>query len=447
MAAWAGLFCGVASATDFQLTRWAEDYASYADPARRAAPLDAIKYIPLGDDPARYLSLGGHLRFKAVALDAPLLGLGVADADGHLFQRVHLHADFHHGPHLRAFVELTDARVFGKDRASPVDRNDADLQQAFVDGVRALVGGTLRVRAGRQELAFDAAQRFVALREGPNVRLAYDGLRLEWSAASLRIDAFHLQRVEPRSETILDDRSVDGPDFSGLRVRHQRPTMRWDGYVYRYQRDTAVFDGVEGIERRWMLGAQTVGGVGAFDWDIEAAYQLGDFGPMDIRAWAAGSLLGYTFGQLPWRPRLGLQFDIASGDTGADDRRLQTFNPLFTKGSYFTQAGLTDFANLRHSQLSVRIHPDRSGAISFGAGHLARASRTDAAYAQPLLPIPRSETGSRAIADYLRLDARQRIGRHVVLAAELVRYWPAENLRRVGAQRADYAELVVRFIF
>jgi hypothetical protein len=447
MAALAAMACGKASATDFQLTRWAEDYAAYADPARREMPLDAIKYIPLGEGPARYLSLGGHLRYKAVAADAPLFGLGVLDADGHVFQRVHLHADLHHGPNLRAFVELVDARAFAKDRRAPVDRNHADLQQAFIDVIGEVASGKLRLRAGRQELSFDTAQRFVALREGPNVRRAFDGLRLNWQASPVRLDVFHLRLVEPRSDDPFDDRSVDGVEFSGLRARHERSAARLDGYVYRYLRPDAVFAGAEATERRWVFGVQTAGRAGAFDWDIEAAYQSGDFGQTDIRAWAAGSLLGYAFDQLAWRPRLGLQLDAASGDRDADDGRLQTFNPLFAKGAYFTQAGLTDFANLRHVQLSMSLHPGRAGAIGFGAGHLARESRADAAYAQPFLPLPRSINGSRAIADYLRLDARQRVGRHVVLTAELVRYWPAENLRLVGAQRTDYAELVVRFVF
>lgn len=446
-AALAVMACGQAPATDFQLTRWAEDYAALSDTAHREAPLDSIKHIPLGERTGRYLSLGGHVRMKAAAADAPLFGLGMADADGQLFRRVHLHADLHHSAHLRAFVELVDARAFGKDRIFPVDRNLTDLQQAFVDLTGSAGGGELVLRGGRQELKFDAAQRFVALREGPNVRRVFDGFHLGWSRLPVRVEAFHLRLVEPRDTRSFDDRSVDGARFSGMRAGYGDAAAKVDGYVYRYELADAMFAGIEAAERRWVFGMQATGRDGALDWDLEALLQTGDFGQAQVRAWAAAGVLGYTFAQAPWRPRLGLQFDAASGDRHADDDRLETFNPLFPKGSYFTQAGLTDFANLRHAQLSARLHPDRASAIGLGAGHLARESRADAAYAQPLLPIPRSLTGGRAIADYLRLDARQRFGRHLMLSAEVVRYWPAENLRRVGAQRADYAELVLRFVF
>ena len=446
-AALIAMICSAASATDFQLTRWAEDYRAYADPALRTTPQDAIKYIPLGGTPGRYLSLGGHARIKAVALDAPLFGLGAADADGHWFQRVHLHADVHHGPRLRAFVELSDARVHGKDRIFPIDSNRIELQQAFVDMAGTIAGGDVVLRGGRQELQFDATQRFVALREAPNVRRSLDGMRLTWSMPSARLDAFHTRVVEPRDDTAFDDRSVDGIEFSGLRARHDRGDLRFDGYAYRYARDTARFADELAREQRLVVGAQSIGRSGAFDWDVEAAYQTGNFGRADIRAWALGSMLGYTLIETRWRPRLGLQFDAASGDRRADDDRLQTFNPLFPKGSYFTSAGLTDFANLLHTQVSLRVQPWRAAALGVGSGHLARQSRADAAYAQPFLPIPRSVTGSTAIGEYLRLEARQRLNRYVTVAAELVRYWPAENLRQVGAKRADHAELFIRFQF
>ena len=439
--------CSAASATDFQFTRWSEDYRAYADPALRVAPLDAIKYIPLGEGPGRYLSLGGHARIKGVALDAPLFGLTAADADGHWFQRVHLHADLHHGPHLRAFAEVSDARVHGKDRIFPIDRNRVDLAQAFVDVADAIAGGDIVLRAGRQELYFDAAQRFVSLREGPNVRRSFEGLRLTWSIPSVRLDAFHMRLVEPRDDDAFDDRGFSGVEFSGLRARHDRGVLRFDGYAYRYVRETARFGDLLAREQRLVLGTQSVGRSGALDWDVEAVYQTGRFGHTDIRAWAVGGLLGYSLVETGWRPRLGLQFDAASGDRHADDDRLQTFNPLFPRSLYFTQAGLTDFANLLHAQVSLRLHPRPGSALGVGAGYLARQSRADAVYAQPFLPIPRSVTGSDAIAEYLRLEARQRVNRHVVVAAELVRYWPAPNLSEVGAERAANAELVVRFVF
>lgn len=43
-------------------------------------------------------------------------------------------------------------------------------------------------------------------------------------------------------------------------------------------------------------------------------WQTGRVGSEQIRAWAVGSVSGYTFEHARWIPRIGLQLDMASGD-------------------------------------------------------------------------------------------------------------------------------------
>ena len=443
------LACTPLQAADFALTRWSEDHRDLADPARHATPLDALKHIPLGADPEHYLSLGGQLRLKAVDFDAPLFGLGGAAADGYWFQRLNLHSDWQLGPQLRVFAEISDAQVHGKRTPATVaDANRSDLQLAFADLSATAAGGKLTLRLGRQELAFDAMQRFVALREGPNVRRAYDGARLTWSDGALDVNAFLTEPVEIRDDQAFDDRDSDGIRFSGLRVRHGAGApSQLDGYWYRYERDEARFGGVLAEERRNVFGLQSAGRRGVFDWDVEAVYQTGRFGPADIRAWAFGSVLGLRFDTWAWQPRVALQVDVASGDRQAGDDRLQTFNPLFPRGAYFSQSGLTDFSNLVNAGLFLSARPLPQATLGIGGGRMARQSREDAAYAQPLLPIPDSINGDSVIGDYLRLNASYRCNRHLTLATELLHYVPASGLRSAGARTADYAELVIRFLF
>ncbi|MDP3856786.1 MAG: alginate export family protein [Stagnimonas sp.] len=442
------LASSAAAAGEFGLTRWSEDHRDLADAARSDSPLDAIKHIPLGEGAGHYLSFGGQWRLKPVSFDAPLFGLGAAGADGYVYQRLNLHADWQAGPRFRAYLEIGDARVWGK-KAAPavIDANHTDLQLGFVDFRAPVSQAQLRLRLGRQELMFDSAQRFVALREGPNVRRAFDGALLDGALGDWTLSAFHLAAVEYRNTDPFDDRSDSGIDFSGLRLRRAFPSAQVDGYWYRYSRDQAAFGGQRARERRDTVGAQSTGRAGAFDWDLEAAWQTGDFGAAPVRAWAFGSVLGYSLEEMPWRSRLGLQFDAASGDRRAGDGRLDTFNPLFPKAAYFSQAGLTDFANLVHAGAFLILRPSAGSSFGIAAGHMARQSRADAAYAQPLLPIPRSTGDDKDIGDYLRLNASYRVNRHLTLSGEFLRYRPAPSLRRVGADTADYAELVARFLF
>ena len=83
-----------------------------------------------------------------------------------MIQRTNVHADLRYRGHLQAFVQFVDARPFGKNTVGPVDKDQLDIEQAFVAYVDQIGPGTLKTRVGRQEMAFDL-QRFVSVRDGP----------------------------------------------------------------------------------------------------------------------------------------------------------------------------------------------------------------------------------------------------------------------------------------
>ncbi|MCR2572501.1 alginate export family protein, partial [Salmonella enterica] len=79
---------------------------------------------------------------------------------------------------------------------------------------------------------------------------------------------------------------------------------------------------------------------------------------LDIRAWTLATDTGLRWTELPLQPRLGLKADIASGDGNLHDGRLGTFNALFPKSAYFSEASLLAPANLMDVQptLTLRLH-------------------------------------------------------------------------------------------
>ena len=115
-----------------------------------------------------------------------------------------------------------------------------------------------------------------------------------------------------------------------------------------YSRFTQEELSVTGNERRDILDACFSGAASGFHWDLEAMGQRGEIANQSIRAWAVGSLAGYTFTGGAWTPRLGLQLDAASGDSDPHGSVLRTFNPLFPNGYYFTLAGYTTYVNMVH---------------------------------------------------------------------------------------------------
>src|SRR5262249_48779021 len=119
--------------------------------------------------------------------------------DGVLLQRVLLHADLHATARVRLFAQVISAESFGeKGTAPPVNDDDPDLQQGFVDviaGTPTTQGPRVTTRVGRFSMTYGSG-RLVATRAGPNVPLKFDGF--EWIGASgdRRLYAFLVRPVE-----------------------------------------------------------------------------------------------------------------------------------------------------------------------------------------------------------------------------------------------------------
>ncbi|WP_425605906.1 alginate export family protein [Paraburkholderia sejongensis] len=426
--------------------RWQENWGVLANPCVPRKPLDSLKYLPLSSDPSWYLSLGANLRERFELNNTPLFGLGAAQPDSWLIQRAQVHADARFGEHVQAFVQLTDARPFGKDSVTPVDKNPLDLEQAFVAFVYGVGGGTFKARIGRQQMAFDL-QRFVSVRDGPNVRQGFDALWADYETGKWRFIGYLTQPVQNRDAEVFDDVSNGHLKFSGLRVeRANTGPGDLSAYWSRYQRDNARFLDAAGNERRDVFDARYAGKQAAFDWDVEAMLQTGSIGAASVDAWAFGALGGYTFAALPGTPRLGLQVDGASGDRHPGDGHLQTFNPLFPNGYYFTLAGYTGYTNLIHVKPSLTFKVTPKVTLLTALGFQWRDTTADAVYGQGMAAVPGTAgKGSRWTGMYAQLRADWAVSDNVALALEAVHFTVGDSLRALGARNADYVGVEAKF--
>lgn len=114
---------------------------------------------------------------------------------------------------------LTSNLVWGRD-PRPLDRDDLDLLEAFV----ALSFDSFTLRGGRQEIQY-ASSRLVSIREGPNVRLAFDGLRIIQRVGERQMDGLAVVPVEVR-RGVFDDRAERGQSFGGVYATGPRPRTR-----------------------------------------------------------------------------------------------------------------------------------------------------------------------------------------------------------------------------
>src|SRR5258708_2332257 len=87
-----------------------------ATSTKRTDLFDPIKWIPLGSDQSRFLTLGGELRERFQDVRNPAFGLPTPVRNTDFFHRTFLFADIHLGPHVRTFVEFVNGETRGTTR-------------------------------------------------------------------------------------------------------------------------------------------------------------------------------------------------------------------------------------------------------------------------------------------------------------------------------------------
>lgn len=409
----------------------------------KADPFAVLKDIPLSPEGALTLSLGGQVRIRSEFSRQPIFGLAAPAQNNGLLIRSFLSADLKLGPHLRAFVEFVSGQAPIWAVTPPGTQLDRlDLLQGYAELSLPAAGGAVMVRGGRQEMSFGSA-RLVSVRESPNVRRAFDGVRAAWiTGPDRRIDAFLVRPVVPLAG-LLDDKSDPTQAFWGVYATSPVPgvpSLNADLYYLGIKRENARFAQATADERRYTLGSRLFGKASNFDWNVEGAVQFGSFGQSDIRAWTASVEFGYSFTDLPFAPRIGLNADAISGDDNLRDGRLGTFNPLFPKLPYFSEANLVGPANLLDIQPNITLMLLQQLKLTIGWNPLWKQEEADAFYGPAVAPVARTAGGAgRYIGQQLSTTLEWKPTDKLTFGATYVSYTPGQRIRQAGGVSGSFA--------
>lgn len=361
--------------------RFAEDYSDLTAADRERDALARIKKIPLGREDI-YLTLGADYRLRYETNSSALFGL-VPNADfDQVLNRMMAHADLHVGSAFRGFVQVSGFAEDGRPGGpGPFDLSDPDIQQAFVDiGAK----GT-QIRIGRHELVLGSG-KLTDIREGPNQRQSFDGVRLMLDLAGPgSIDAFAVADVLPSAEAFRDS-SEDGTRFWGLygtKIAEPWAGAGLDLYYFGIDRKDAIYDVGVADERRHSFGSRLTGARGSFAYEYEAIYQTGSFADLDINAWGVRTEHYFTFGDWMGSPKVGLIANATSGDRDGTDGSLGTFDALFPNPAYTTDASIFRPRNLYELHPVVSFNIAQNVNVLLEANVLWRVETGDAVYAVP----------------------------------------------------------------
>lgn len=430
--------------------RYLENYDFLAESDRRTDFFDPIRYIPVGSN--SWLQLGGGFRYRYEDQNDPGFGLSGVDSDSYWQQRIQLHADLHlFDDAMRAFLQLENTESWSKETFSPFDESNNEIHQAFIDfNTDAYDGGRLTARVGRQEMAFG---EFVntTTRAVPNVRLAFDGVRLIYAdSQGYKFNAFATRPVAEVREGSFNDSSNAAGDFYGLYATLPlTESIDDDVYYYGYRRDAAVFAGVPREENRQTVGNRIYGTVSNVDFTLDTLYQFGDRADQDIEAWGMSSSTGYTFNDVTGKPGVALRFDAASGDDSPNDSESNTFDPLFpANGKFYGNASLTTLSNLVAIGPQFAFAPTSSLTVSPTILALWRESEQDAAYLPGLRPVAGTAgvPGSRLGTSY-QMFVRWAATANITLDLEYLYYDVGEVIRDAGGDDTQYASVRASFYF
>lgn len=438
----------------FSKLRYDEDWSFLRDPALRTEPLDDLKFITLNADASRYLSLGGEARWHYDYTGDPAWGDDPQDPDGVFLQRYLLHGDLHLGQRLRLFGQLYSALESGRAGATtPIDENRLDLQQMFADIALGDEAGFAPVlRAGRQEMAYGSS-RLIDVREGPNVRRSFEGVRLLAHAGDWRVDAIATRpvRVEVGS---FDDEIDNDQALWGVYAVHPAPALlpfgsALDVYYLGYRRQSARFDQGTADELRHTVGARLWGENQGWDWNWEFIAQGGRFGDGNIAAWSLATDTGHTWAHERGRPRLGLSANVASGDKDPDDGDLQSFNALFPRGNYFSELALLGPRNFFNLHPSFGFQPTGYLTVTADIDFFWRLETEDGVYA-PGGGLLRGALGSdaRFVGTEVSLNVTWEVSSRLALTAIYSHFQPGSFIRETGpSSDIDYVELTAQAKF
>jgi hypothetical protein len=358
-----------------QSLRYDEDWSLLADRDCKKEILDDVKYIPLGHKDW-YLSIGGEIRYKYENYDNPGFGTDIKTSSGYILQRYLLHSDWHFGNHFRVFTQFQSGLEVGRNGGPRLtDKDTADLHQAFFDISDS--SQKVRLRVGRQEIEFGTG-RLIGESEGLNIRRAFDGFRFTFAHGRWTWNSTLTHPVLLRANTfaIPDHKQTEwGVGFTRARERGG-----WSGYYLGVNRKLASFNGKAGQEIRETLGSNVSNQGKRFDYNTDFIFQTGSFAGGHILAGAVSSNDGVTLRDVKFRPRLGVRFDYASGDSNRSSKNLNTFNPLFPNPMYSSVSALLGPSNLTDLGPTVRLEINSKTAITPELPFYWRSSIHDGIY-------------------------------------------------------------------
>jgi hypothetical protein len=289
--------------------------------------------------------------------------------------------------HLTAYIQFVDAHALGL----PIfwqgtnQRDVFDDRQAFLE----YHSKEVKIFAGRQELRY-GNERLVGISNWTNDSRTFDGFVVRIGDKN-RLDLLSTSVVAVAQSSL--DKHGAGLNFHGAVGTITTWVPHTVVQPFFYVKALPVVKGLSspitsGTETEVTPGVEVSGKypIGLY-FDVMGAIQRGSFSNDSISSAANVTKVGYYAEKIAWKPRLGGEYDYASGNpyktsaTAATSTRIGTFDQLYP--SNHNAFGLTDlfgFENIKQERINLDMAPAKHLAVLFQQEWLQVATIHDSVY-------------------------------------------------------------------
>jgi hypothetical protein len=395
-------------------------------------PVTAPVQDPIFKTLIKSVSLDGQIRVRAEYRDpTSYLNTDPATRSDDVFMtRIRLNLKFSVNDDIDVFVQPQDQRVWGQEASVLNDERNMDLHQGYVE-VRNFLGEPITIKVGRMELSY-GDQRLISPLDWSNIGRAWDGAKLKYSAKDWWIEGFYTVIKDPLAVAPapgsqpagVANGAAEDQDFGGLYFSYTGiADHEFDvyGFFREFQDNTFTNDNGTGLGDLidHTIGARFKGKGAGFDYSLEVMSQKGHQADDRVNAYAYVATLGYTF-DMDWKPRIGVEYDYASGDRHTGDGQKNTFDPLFPFNHYYQGfADVIGFRNMKDLSLYLTVKPSETTVVSLDFHNFWLVQDEDAWYndnGTVLRPGVASGIPTTRIGQEIDLHAK-------VTVAKFVKFW------------------------
>jgi len=364
-----------------------------------------LKHLKLSEKTS--LSFGGSYRFQTEAFINEQFNNAIDEDDYWFLNRFMAHAHLKLSNRFEVFAELNSSLITSKDNLVPVDRDELSINQAFA---RYHFNDKWNLLVGRQNLRLGSG-RLVDVREGPNVRLSFDMVQLEFKDENTSITGFYAIPVQPQDGVFDNDALENNESLSGV-YWTQHWTENTNIYTLYKTEEQKTWNAGTADDNRVSMGVRHFGTWKGFNYNNEFVYQLGEFGDANINAWTMSFNIEkpLSFGTF------GIKTEAISGNDNSSSS-LNTFDGLYPRGAYFGRVARFGPSNL------IDVHPyfdTKIGPVNIELDYVAfwRFSTDDGVYNPPLILEYPSINNERFIGNQIGAIASYEYNEHLSFEIE-----------------------------